>query len=53
ERVWCSPIADFDPADVDMLTTVIVGSSSTSIVAGRMVTPRGYRWADDVPNMIE
>jgi cobalt-precorrin 5A hydrolase/precorrin-3B C17-methyltransferase len=53
ERVWCTPIADFDPADVDMLTTVIVGSSTTSVVAGRMVTPRGYRWADDVPNMIE
>jgi cobalt-precorrin 5A hydrolase / precorrin-3B C17-methyltransferase len=27
---------------VDMLTIVVVGSSQTKIVAGRMVTPRGY-----------
>ena len=30
---------------VDMYTVVIVGSSNTAVVAGRMVTPRGYRWA--------
>jgi cobalt-precorrin 5A hydrolase/precorrin-3B C17-methyltransferase len=24
---------------------VIVGSSATRLVAGRMVTPRGYRWS--------
>lgn len=28
--------------DVDMLTIVVVGSSQTRVVAGRMVTPRGY-----------
>jgi cobalt-precorrin 5A hydrolase/precorrin-3B C17-methyltransferase len=28
-----------------MLTTVVVGSSATRMVAGRMVTPRGYRWS--------
>jgi precorrin-3B methylase len=28
---------------VDMETTVIVGSSQTRNVNGRMVTPRGYR----------
>jgi cobalt-precorrin 5A hydrolase / cobalt-factor III methyltransferase / precorrin-3B C17-methyltransferase len=27
---------------VDMLTVVVVGSSQTRLVAGRMVTPRGY-----------
>jgi cobalt-precorrin 5A hydrolase/precorrin-3B C17-methyltransferase len=27
-----------------MLTVVVVGSSNTTVVAGRMVTPRGYRW---------
>jgi cobalt-precorrin 5A hydrolase/precorrin-3B C17-methyltransferase len=27
---------------VDMLTIVVVGSSQTRVVAGRMVTPRGY-----------
>jgi cobalt-precorrin 5A hydrolase/precorrin-3B C17-methyltransferase len=44
QRVWCAPIAEFDPADVDMFTTVVVGSSQSKLVAGRMVTPRGYRW---------
>lgn len=28
---------------VDMLTTVFIGSSRTRVIAGRMVTPRGYR----------
>lgn len=44
QRVWSAPIAEFDPADVDMLTTVVVGSSQTKFHGGRMVTPRGYRW---------
>jgi cobalt-precorrin 5A hydrolase/precorrin-3B C17-methyltransferase len=35
----------FDPRAVDMRTLVIVGSSRTKLVAGRMVTPREYRWA--------
>ncbi|WP_232662284.1 precorrin-3B C(17)-methyltransferase [Pseudonocardia sp. TRM90224] len=47
QRVWTAPISDFDPTEVDMLTTVIVGSSSTRLTAGRMVTPRGYRWSVD------
>jgi cobalt-precorrin 5A hydrolase/precorrin-3B C17-methyltransferase len=45
QRVWTAPLSDFDPTEVDMLTTVIVGSSATRLVAGRMVTPRGYRWS--------
>ncbi|MDN5934536.1 MAG: precorrin-3B C(17)-methyltransferase, partial [Pseudonocardia sp.] len=45
QRVWTAPLAEFDPAEVDMLTTVIIGSSTTRMVAGRMVTPRGYRWS--------
>lgn len=45
QRVWTAPLVDFGPSDVDMLTTVIVGSSTTRMVAGRMVTPRGYRWS--------
>lgn len=44
QRVWCAPISEFDPAEVDMLTTVVVGSSQTTVVGQRMVTPRGYRW---------
>jgi cobalt-precorrin 5A hydrolase/precorrin-3B C17-methyltransferase len=35
----------FDPAVVDMYTTVIVGCSQSRIVAGRFVTLRGYTWA--------
>ena len=31
-----------DPEAVDMQTVVIVGNSSTRIVGGRMLTPRGY-----------
>jgi cobalt-precorrin 5A hydrolase/precorrin-3B C17-methyltransferase len=46
QRVWTAPLAEFDPTEVDMLTTVLVGASSTRMVAGRMVTPRGYRWSE-------
>ena len=28
---------------LDMFTTVFIGSSSTTICSGNMVTPRGYR----------
>jgi cobalt-precorrin 5A hydrolase/precorrin-3B C17-methyltransferase len=45
QRVWTRPLSEFDPTEVDMLTTVVVGSSATRMVAGRMVTPRGYRWS--------
>jgi len=38
-------LADFDPAVVDMYSLVVIGASQTRIVSGRMVTPRGYRWA--------
>jgi cobalt-precorrin 5A hydrolase / precorrin-3B C17-methyltransferase len=43
-----STLAGFDPEVVDMHTLVIVGSSRTRIQAGRMVTPRDYRWADEI-----
>ena len=45
ERVVLTTLEDVRPEDVDMLTVVVVGSSQTVAVAGRMVTPRGYRWA--------
>lgn len=44
QRVWHASISEFDPTEVDMFTTVIVGCSQTKVVGGRMVTPRGYRW---------
>ncbi|MEV1132186.1 precorrin-3B C(17)-methyltransferase [Agromyces sp. NPDC049794] len=44
ERVHLATLATLDPALVDMYSVVLVGSSQTRVVAGRMVTPRGYRW---------
>ncbi|MEV5143309.1 precorrin-3B C(17)-methyltransferase [Streptomyces sp. NPDC052727] len=40
-------LAALDPATVDMMTVVTVGNTATRIIAGRMVTPRGYRWQED------
>jgi len=45
ESAGLSTLAEFDPAVADMHTLVVVGSSRTRVVAGRMVTPRDYRWA--------
>jgi cobalt-precorrin 5A hydrolase/precorrin-3B C17-methyltransferase len=42
QRVILTDLASLRPDGVDMLTTVIVGSSRTEIRTGRMVTPRGY-----------
>jgi cobalt-precorrin 5A hydrolase / precorrin-3B C17-methyltransferase len=41
-----STLGEFDPARADMHTLVVVGSSRTRVQAGRMVTPRDYRWAE-------
>ncbi|MBV7695162.1 precorrin-3B C(17)-methyltransferase [Streptomyces sp. TRM70350] len=40
-------LAALDPATVDMMTVVTVGNTATREVAGRMVTPRGYRWQQE------
>ncbi len=45
ERHGLTTLGAFDPAVVDMYTVVTVGCSQSRIVAGRFVTPRGYRWA--------
>jgi cobalt-precorrin 5A hydrolase / precorrin-3B C17-methyltransferase len=42
QKVAFTNLASLRPEDVDMLTVVVVGSSQTRVVAGRMVTPRGY-----------
>jgi cobalt-precorrin 5A hydrolase/precorrin-3B C17-methyltransferase len=39
-------LAGLDPATVDMMTVVTVGNTATREIAGRMVTPRGYRWQE-------
>lgn len=44
ERVLVTRLDAVPCAEVDMRAIVIVGSSQTRTVAGRMVTPRGYRW---------
>jgi cobalt-precorrin 5A hydrolase/precorrin-3B C17-methyltransferase len=51
EQVHLTTLAEADLSAVDMYTTVIVGSTQTKVVAGRMVTPRGYTWLqpDTVP----
>ncbi|MDX3384987.1 precorrin-3B C(17)-methyltransferase [Streptomyces niveiscabiei] len=40
-------LGELDPATVDMMTVVTVGNTATRIIAGRMVTPRGYRWQEE------
>jgi cobalt-precorrin 5A hydrolase / precorrin-3B C17-methyltransferase len=42
QRIILTDLASLCPEEVDMLTIVLVGSSQTRVVAGRMVTPRGY-----------
>lgn len=44
ESVRLTTLTELDPATVDMMTVVTVGNTATRNVAGRMVTPRGYRW---------
>jgi cobalt-precorrin 5A hydrolase/precorrin-3B C17-methyltransferase len=46
QRVTVTTLADLaeDPDQVDMFTVVLVGSTRTEVRAGRMVTPREYRW---------
>ncbi|WP_326599700.1 precorrin-3B C(17)-methyltransferase [Streptomyces sp. NBC_01803] len=45
DESWAlTTLAELDPGTVDMMTVVLVGNSATRTVAGRMVTPRGYRW---------
>ena len=44
EQVTLTTLAAFDAAAVDMLSIVIVGCSTSRVVSGRMVTPRGYSW---------
>ncbi|MDH6216074.1 precorrin-3B C(17)-methyltransferase [Streptomyces pseudovenezuelae] len=39
-------LLSLDPTTVDMMTVVTVGNTATREIAGRMVTPRGYRWQE-------
>jgi cobalt-precorrin 5A hydrolase / cobalt-factor III methyltransferase / precorrin-3B C17-methyltransferase len=42
QEVVLTDLASLRPEEVDMLTVLVVGNSQTRLVAGRMVTPRGY-----------
>jgi cobalt-precorrin 5A hydrolase/precorrin-3B C17-methyltransferase len=42
ERVIATTLAALDAAAVDMVTIVIVGSTRSRWINGRLVTPRGY-----------
>ncbi|MGH3309259.1 MAG: precorrin-3B C(17)-methyltransferase [Streptomyces sp.] len=44
EHATLTTLGALDPATVDMMTVVTVGNTATRAIAGRMVTPRGYRW---------
>jgi cobalt-precorrin 5A hydrolase/precorrin-3B C17-methyltransferase len=46
EAVSLHTLGDLPIDQVDMLTLVLIGNSSSRIQAGRMVTPRGYRGAE-------
>ncbi|MCD8190001.1 MAG: precorrin-3B C(17)-methyltransferase [Clostridiales bacterium] len=42
ERAVVLPLSQLREAEVDMFTTVYIGSSQTKIIGGKLVTPRGY-----------
>lgn len=43
ERVETMDLSQLKETEVDMFTTVFIGNSQTVDIAGKMVTPRGYR----------
>jgi precorrin-3B C17-methyltransferase len=43
EQVHVTTLAHLDPAATGMTSCVLVGASSTRVVDGRVVTPRGYQ----------
>lgn len=42
QRVTICTLGELQPESVDMLCILVVGNSSTAMLEGRMVTPRGY-----------
>lgn len=42
QQVTVTTLAEFDPAEVDMFTVVLIGNSQSYIDGGRIITPRGY-----------
>ena len=42
ETIIFTTLAEFDPASIGMLSTIIIGNSDTYFSRGKMITPRGY-----------
>ncbi len=42
QQITITTLGKLKEADVDMLTTVVIGNSQTKIIGGKMVTIRGY-----------
>ena len=42
ERAIITTLENMMNYEIDMATTIIVGNSTTRVLNGRMVTPRGY-----------
>jgi len=47
QRVVITTLAQMLNHDIDMLTTIIIGNSTTFMVDGVMVTPRGYKLSQE------
>jgi precorrin-3B C17-methyltransferase len=45
EEVTITTLKEMLDAEIDMVTTIIVGNSATKVVNGRMVTARGYDYS--------
>ena len=43
EEVRVMTLSELRDYEADMFTTAFIGNASTKVIAGRMVTPRGYR----------
>jgi hypothetical protein len=44
QTAWTAALAHLDTGRVDMSCLVVVGASTTRLVDGLLVTPRGYSW---------
>jgi len=47
QKSWLGQASEVPFSEIDMVTVVIIGNSSTGIINGRMVSKRGYRLTRD------
>jgi len=47
QKVLLTTLSDMLNHDIDMLTTIIIGNSTTYVVDNVMVTPRGYKLSEE------